>query len=473
MGYSQSEVVMLFFRRSIGALLLLGLCAEIPAAQIKEKNQNANSQANHLVGNKIEALVAPYVDSHNFGGNILVVRGGKVLFEQSYGMANYEHAVPVQPETKFYIASITKSFTAAAIMQHMERGRLDLDDPVSRFIPDYPSGEKIKIQHLLEHTSGIPRIFTLPDFQDISRREMTAAAMVDLMKNQPLMFEPGERYGYSGPNYHLLAYLIELISGMSYGDYVRKNLLDPLGMMETDHQHSSRPLVKNRASGYDPAGMKDLVNSAYYDYSTSVGSGSMYSTAADLHKWIKGLLSGRVLQPGSVDRIISKEDFFGRQAISLNGWSNTGFSSSLIHYPEEDITVIVLSNIDISNVTNELAAGIFAILLDESYPLFSLNENPVDPELASQIAGNYRFGDDWYSPGSSWRIVVKNGQVFGEDPDGALVGFLRIAELEFIHRGSWGRAKFERDEDRQIHRMLFYGKFWAEKIRIHQNDKAK
>ena len=455
---------MSFFKRALRIFLILCLCAETAATQTGEKSQNVGGREDDSATKKIEALVAPYVNTHNFGGNILVIKGGKILFEQSYGMANYEHAVPVKPETKFYIASITKSFTAAAIMQLMERGLLDVNDPVSRFIPDYPSGEKITVHHLLEHTSGIPRIFTLPDFQDVSRREMTAAEMVDLMKNQPLMYEPEERYGYSGPNYHLLAYLIELVSGMQYGDYIRKNLIDPLRLTDTDHHASWRPIVKNRASGYDPVGMTDLVNSAYYDYSTSVGSGSMYSTTTDLHKWIKGLLSGRVLRSASVDQIISKQDLFGRQVISLNGWSNTGFSSSLIHFPEEDITVIVLSNIDISAVTNELASGIFAIVLDEPYSVLSLDESSVDPKLADQITRTYKFGDDWYSPGSSWRIVAKDGHVFGEDPDGTLVGFVRISELEFIHRGSWGRAKFERDESGRIHRMLFYGRFLADKV---------
>jgi len=448
----------------IAIFLLLGMSSHCDKDQNQRVNDGIKNPTDREMMMNLESLVAPYVNTHNFSGNILAVRGDKVLFEKSYGMANIEHAVPVKPETKFYIASITKSFTAAAILRLQEQGLLKVTDPVSRFIPDYPNGDKITIHHLLMHTSGLPRVFTLPDYKEISRKEHTPEEMVNLMKNQPLLFAPGKGSGYSGANYHLLAYIIERISGMSYDDSINKNFLEPLGLSDTGNHASWKPLLTNRASGYDPVGMDDLANSAFYDYSTEVGSGSMYATCRDLDKWIKGLFSGRVLKPESIAQVLEKEELFGRDVYFLNGWSNTGFSSSLIYFPEDDLTIVVLSNVDISSVTNELAKGISATILGEDYPALTLYQNPVNPELAKKIAGTYRFGDDWYSPGASWRIVARDGQIYGEDHDGTLVGFLRVSELEFIHRGSWGRARFDLDENGEIRRMLFYGRFWAEKV---------
>lgn len=377
-------------------------------------------------------------------------------------MADYEHSVPNTPETKFYVASVSKSFTYAAILQLQERKMLTVEDTVSRFIPDYPRGDRITIDHLLTHTSGLPRYIFLPVYQERSKQYHTAEQVVDIFRDVPLDFKPGERTGYSNSNYALLAYIIEVVSGLSYGDYLRLNIFDPIRMSETNFHGSGEKLVLNRASGYEVGGLNGFENTAYFDRSIRVGAGSVYSTTGDLLKWIRALYGNLILQPGSSRRII--DEFQGklldRDVFQMNGWDNYGFTSYFLHFPEENVTVIILSNLDIISVKDKIAKAVSAIVLGEQYDPFVLDTTPVDQELASRIVGTYHYGDDFYVPGAVLKIIEKNGQLFEMQQDsGRLVGILRVSELEFIHRMSWARMKFSKEKNGEIREMLYYGRF--------------
>ncbi len=421
----------------------------------------------------LDKFVSPYVNSQNFSGAILVAHNGKVVFSQGYGMANLENAVAVIPETKFYIASVSKSFTAAAILLLQERGLLGVNDPVSRFIPDYPNGDKITIHQLLVHTAGLPRLVFFPDFMELSKQSYTTKQAVALFSDKPLAAQPGERSSYSNSNYVLLAYIIELVSGMNYGEFLKVNLLEPLEMSNTGHRTSSKELVT--ASGYDPLHINDLENSRYFDYSIFVGAGSLYSTTRDLYKWMAGIFWGGVLQPVSIEQMLTKHvgrRGYGwiitkeaRKVIGLDGWSNTGFTSSLTYYPNENLTIVILSNINIRSVKSEILEGISAIFFGEAHSRLSLNPEPVEHALVKQIVGTYQFGEDFFIPHSRMNIVEQSGHLFVKDVfTQRLVGLLHLSELDFIQRSSWGRIKFQMDKAGKISGMLFSGKFKAEKL---------
>jgi CubicO group peptidase (beta-lactamase class C family) len=170
-------------------------------------------------------------------------------------MTNYELRVPNSPATRFHIASVSKPFTAMAILQLEEQGRLSISDLVSNFVPDSPNGDRIKLEHLLTHTSGIPNVNDLPDYDTFARSPHTIEQLVAKFSGLPLDFQPGSNYHYSNSNYNLLALILEKVSGESYGDYVRKHILDPARMQNTGHHGEALRLIPLSASGYEPSGI--------------------------------------------------------------------------------------------------------------------------------------------------------------------------------------------------------------------------
>jgi beta-lactamase family protein len=195
----------------------------------------------------VDAYMEPLVRSHDFAGAVLVARGDRVLFERGYGLANAELGVPNSPTTVFRIASLTKTFTAAAIVMLAERGVIHYDDSIATYLPGYPNGSRITIRHLLLHAAGVAN----PPYEEIVTRRLTLPQLIDQFRDRPLLFAPGTESRYSNAGYVLLAAAIERASGMSYGEFIRRNITEPLGLVSTfpDPQEG---LVLQRASGYVP-----------------------------------------------------------------------------------------------------------------------------------------------------------------------------------------------------------------------------
>lgn len=181
-----------------------------------------NIQAQSLLDleNKIDNYIHPYLDMNAWSGVVSVYRSGKPVFEKAYGMADREWGIRNTADTKFRIASISKLFTEVAILKLVEQNRLSLEDKVSDFIPDYPRGEEITINHLLTHRSGIPHLNSFPNYDELSLLSFTTTEIIALFKNKPIEFNPGEKYRYSNSGYTLLAYIIELVSGKTYGSFL-------------------------------------------------------------------------------------------------------------------------------------------------------------------------------------------------------------------------------------------------------------
>src|ERR1700722_752034 len=182
---------------------------------------------------KVDAYIGPFLATKNFNGAVLVAQKGRILYLKAFGQADIALNVPNRPDTKFHIASLSQSFTAAAILLLQERGLLNISDSISVYVPDYPNGGRITIHQLLTHTSGIPNINNMPEYDTISRFSQTPASLVNVFKHKPLDFEPGAKYAYSNSNYNLLAYIIEKVSGKSYGEFIMENILGPLQMTHT------------------------------------------------------------------------------------------------------------------------------------------------------------------------------------------------------------------------------------------------
>jgi D-alanyl-D-alanine carboxypeptidase len=357
-------------------MVLIGACAlalgfgQVAQAQPRPAVAKAAAApaANALTA-RADALIASYPQ---FSGTVLVAKDGLPLFRKAYGMANREWEVRNTPETKFRLGSLTKAFTAVAILQLQEAGKLSVDDPISKYYPTAPESWKpITLKHLLNHTSGIPSYTGLPTFfAKESRLDRTPDEIVQLTRDQPLEFEPGSKYAYDNTGYILLGYVIEKVSGEPYAGYVDKHIFQPLGMKNSGYD-SSEKIIPLRAAGYDvtPAG---LINARFLSMSLPYAAGSLYSTVDDMLIWDQALKGDKVLSAASRKAMYTDYGHaygFGWQIdkrhdhtrINHGGGIN-GFVTKFDRYPDDGLTVVVLSNV--SNApSGQLADELGAIFL--------------------------------------------------------------------------------------------------------------
>jgi len=245
---------------------------------------------------QIEELLSTYEDYGKFNGSVLVSDQGKVIYKKGFGMANMEWDIPNQANTKHRLGSITKQFTAMLILQLVAEGKLDLQKPITTYLPDYPkaSGDIITTHHLLTHTSGIPNYTAFPKFmKDESRDPYTPEEFVKRFADKALDFTPGEKFSYSNSGYFLLGVLVEKLSGKTYEQMLQDKIFTPLNMKDTGYDNHD-DILKNRASGYQKQGGA-YVNSRYLDMSIPYAAGSMYSTVEDLYKWDQALYTTNIL----------------------------------------------------------------------------------------------------------------------------------------------------------------------------------
>lgn len=323
------------------------------------------------VATKLDEYMSGLAKQGRFSGSVLVARNGRVLLAKGYSFANLELDVPNSPETKFRLGSITKQFTAMAFIELDEKGKLKVEDPISKYVPQCPEAwGKITIHHLLTHTSGIPNFTSFPDYVRTMNERSPVSITVERFKNKPLNFAPGEKFQYSNSGYVLLGYILEKVTGQEYGDYVEQNIFQPLGMRNSGYD-SFTAILKHRASGYMRRGGKSA-NALYLDMTIPHAAGGLYSTVEDLYLWDQALYTDKLVSKKSLERIFTpfKGDYaYGwfvtkrnnRRYIGHGGGIN-GFSTMIERYPDDKVCVIVLSNMEGSVVgpaARELAAIVY------------------------------------------------------------------------------------------------------------------
>ena len=304
-----------------------------------------------------DALKAEMKRRHVPGLNVLVLKDGKVIKEQGYGLANVEHGVPVTPQTVFQSGSVGKTFTAALILLLERDGKLGLDDPISRHLPKTPaSWEKITIRHLLSHTSGLGDPYQIIDF----RKDYSDEELIALEASVPLRFAPGEKWAYSNMGYHLLGFIANRAGGKFYGEQLRERIFAPLGM--GTRVISEADIIAHRAAGYEwKAGA--LKNQSWVaPRLNTTADGSLYLTARDLVRWDQalygdGILDARQRQasftPAKLNDGSDAPYGLGWFAGSVKGrrhiyhggaWQ--GFRAQLCRYVDDKLTVVILANSD-------------------------------------------------------------------------------------------------------------------------------
>lgn len=333
-----------------------------------------NSAVAQSLEHKIDSIISTvFNDTNAPGGVFLVAQNGKAIYQKAFGKANLELDVDLTPDNVFQLGSMTKQFTAMAVLMLEEQGKLEVMAPISRYIPDYPSGDKITIHHLLTHTSGIKDFTKIKTLPDIMRNDMEPSAVVDFFKNEPVNFLPGEKFEYNNSGYVLLGYIIELVSGDTYEHFIKKNIFDKAGMSQS-YYASDRQVIKKRAYGYHKKEY-GYVNKTVISFSIPFSSGSLMSTAGDMLKWQNALNQHLFLNEEETRKAFNKyklnngEEFtygYGWHIREINGvpsrehgGSIFGFKTMAVYFPTENIYVIGLSNCDChspTKITEDIAA---------------------------------------------------------------------------------------------------------------------
>ena len=409
---------------------------------------------------RMDQIVQAYTDSKQFMGSVLVARDGTALLSKGYGSADLEWSVPNSPTTKFRLGSVTKQFTAACVLLLEERGKLKVDDPVKRYMPDAPAAwDKITIFNLLTHTSGIPGFTEFADYASTQAIATTPDKLVARFRDRPLEFQPGENWKYSNSGYVLLGYLIEKISQESYSQFVQENIFNPLGMKDSGYDSNSA-IVPHRASGYT-ASDKGLGNAGYIDMSIPFSAGSLYSTTEDLLRWEQGLMGGKVLSPASLQKMATpfKNNYAlgvgvntvnGHKVISHAGGIE-GFDTLLAYYPEDKLTVVVLANLN-GQAPTQIATKLAAVVHGENVILPSeRKEITVSPAVLASYVGTYELAPTFHLV-----MTLEGGQLMTQATGQPKFPLFAESDTKFFLKVVDAEVEFFKNEKGEVTYLLLH-----------------
>ena len=343
-----------------------------------------------------DSLFKRAIDSAEIaGGSILAFQNNTMLLEKSYGKANLELSVPMPDHAKFEIGSVSKQFTAAAILKLVEAKKLSLDDDFTKYLDFDTKGRTVTINNLLNHTSGIPSYTEMREFWDLSIEQHPRDTLVRLVEQKEFLFEPNEASIYNNSAYFFLGLIIEKVSGKPYEEFLEQEIFEPLGMENTSYC-SNVDIEINKVSGYDYT-PKGLQQKGYLNHTWPYAAGSLCSTKEDLLIWMKALHGQKILSESLYQSLISPDTLndgtrlhyakglvnysnFGHPEISHGGGIN-GFLSETRYYPDDDLYIICLVN-----TTGPKGAGYFAdeltwqILNKKDYDVLEIDFNTADLE---------------------------------------------------------------------------------------------
>ena len=438
-------------------LLVLLLAAALPAAAAKPA---APAQ-------EIDALLAKAIPADGPGVAAIAVKDGKTVFRKAYGMANLELGVPLSPDSVFRLGSITKQFTAVAVLMLAEEGKLSLSDPITKHLPGYPTqGHTITVEHLLTHTSGIRSYTGLPGYMTGPkiRTDLTTAELVEVFAKEPMDFAPGAEWRYNNSGYVLLGAILEKVSGKPYGELLAERIFRPLGMKST-RVGDEGPILARRAAGYTRDG-EAVANARFLSMTQPHAAGALVSTVDDLALWDAALSTEKLVKKESLEKAwtpavtrdgrptrygygFGVSTLRGARSIEHGGGIN-GFSTYAVRLPGEKVYVAVLANSD-APAADPTALGkeIAALLIGKPFP--ARVAVPVEPKLLERWVGFYRF-----DPQTTRTITAEGGKLFSQRSGGPRLELKPLSESEFFFSGSLTRISFVAGADGKAKEALFY-----------------
>lgn len=428
------------------------------------------------------------------GAAVLIARGKEVIYSGAVGNASIEHSVPVTLDTKFRIGSVSKQFTASAILKLQEEGKLSIEDKLSKYVEDFPRGDEVTLHHMLTHTSGLKN-YTDASFFETAASKVEIPEMIEQFKEAGFDSDPGEKFAYCNTGYFLLCHIVEEVSGQSFGEYLNEQFFEPLEMSNTGI-HDSSGIYKHEATGYSM--VDDEVTKALdWDMSRARGAGDIYSTVGDLHKWNTAVFSGKVLSEESLqaahrvrvelnetsEQASSDEDrtsnafempygygwmidtHRGLKRIWHSGGLN-GFVSQLAYYPDQQVTVVAMHNAFPSitplspGIVCEKVAETFLWQEMETRPEFEVDKS-IDSKTYDEYVGRYDYV-------RAVLTVSKEGDKLMAQLTGQpKFEIFPYAKDKFFWKVVDAQAYFQRDDDGKVHGVRHsqgISKFFAGRI---------
>lgn len=412
------------------------------------------------LADQIDAALAPLFKADAPGATVIVTREGQPVFRKAYGLADVDKKVPMQPDMQLRLGSITKQFTAVAILMLAEQGKLSLQDDVTRFLPDYPSkGRRITIEQLLHHTAGLRNYTAMPGYWSIADQDMGVAQFIDYFKNEPQEFAPGERWSYSNSGYFLLGAIIEKVSGQRYADFIAQQIFEPLGMHDTAYEGHERS-AKRRVEGHRAGFFSGYSRAANISMSLPYAAGALVSTVDDLARWNEAVAAGKLLKADSWKQAFTpctlpKEAKctygYGWMLGTLRGhkmiWHGGdihGFNGEALRLPDDKLFVAVLGNGNRDLIdTDRVAFTAAAVAIGNPFP--TQKAITLAPEALDAFAGTYKFSDN-----TTRTMQRKGANLSYERPGRPMLLLKPYAPNAFFIEGSLTTVEFQRGTDGKV-----------------------
>lgn len=405
----------------------------------------------------VDSLLSPLVLDGILSGSVLIAHEERIVFSKGYGTADREHGTLNTPSTIFRIGSITKPITAIGIMKLREIGKLELDAPLSMYLPDLPNADIITIRHLLNHTSGLPSF----DWRRSNNRPQELNRVIDWIRELHPISAPGEQFQYSNSGYALLAHIIEILSGMDYIEFIRESILDPCGMHNTGLYSMDRP-PDGLALGYSRI--------EYGDFSVSDrpsplgrGPGDLYSTVLDLYQLSRNVFNGELLSPGSRSHMLMPgkgsyglgwyiSELHGEKVVYHPG-GLLGYMASLQCFPERKITVISLFNSDFL-LAHIVERELVAIALGKPWRPILHNSDALNKAQFGRFVGDYTIDSS-----STFSLSLEGGHLYFQESSRPKCIAYPYSDNGIYVKEINTRIIFEESNDGEIHYTGFFGVF--------------
>jgi len=418
------------------------------------------------IESQVDSLILPLVNEGLLSGNILIAKNGKVTFLKSYGLANRENNTPNTLETIFRIGSITKPITALAILQLYGKHLLDINDLLNKYLYDFPNGNKITLYHLLTHTSGLPSY----NWTKSENQSQELDVVIDWIKELDLKFEPGAEFSYSNSGYALLAYIIEMVSGMKYEKFLEKNIFIPCGMKNSGLYSINRPL-KNIALGYSRISYNGF-EKVNRPCPLARGDGDLYSTILDLYRLCINIGNDKLLSSESWNKMFTPfknsyglgwyiEQLHGVEVIYHPG-GLLGYMGNMRIFSGGDIIVINLFNNDFL-LTHLIENKLAAIALEKSWsPLFKGKRDTTILNSFNAFVGEYPIDES-----TSFALSIENGDIYFQESGRPKCKAYPYSDNSIYIKEANYRIRFEKSEGEAPKYTGLFGLFMVTGQRKH------
>jgi CubicO group peptidase (beta-lactamase class C family) len=391
---------------------------------------------------KLDEFLISLSNAHKFNGTALIAQKGKILLHKGYGWKNAAANTFNDTNSIYQIGSLTKPFTAQIILKLQELGKLSITDKLNKYLLDYPNGEKITIENLLTHTSGIAS-YDAEEKDTITWSPVEKADVLSVFKNKPLEFEPGSIFRYSNSGYFLLGMIAEKAGGKPYEQIVRELIFVPLQMTHSgfDFIHLQDTL---KATGYKTLNAERQITVHLIDSTVSYATGEMYSSTGDLYKWAKSLADKQILSPGSWKKALTAfhsnygygffiDSMNGKKYVGHSG-GITGFTSNFVYFPDEDVTIILVNNFlyegdERDNQPVLPVQELSAIIFDKPYtPYREKKEIKVNDTSLNKYIGTYALST---TPKRTIIVTKQDGSLMATIPGVTTMQFVFNTDTQF------------------------------------------